>query len=32
MKEKLGEADLPHYKDVMHDVFAGCEDKGGSNT
>lgn len=33
VRDKLGENEVPHFKDVMHDVFPGCEDKtGGKST
>ncbi len=29
MKDKLGEGEVFHYKDIMHDIFPNCEDKSG---
>lgn len=32
VKDKLGENEITHFKEVMHDVFPGCEDKSGGKS
>lgn len=32
VKDKLGENEVSHFKDVMHDIFPGCEDKSGGRS